>query len=105
MLVTLPDPNVKSHLAKLVDLDEEDLASPESVSYQMVCWKIKWQQQMEQHGKVCLPTSQSQVLTHATSLHSESDIQVLLLVLITLPASCSSDRSFGTLKRIRTYVQ
>ena len=40
-LVTLSDPDVKSHLAKLVDLYEEDLASPESVSHQMVSWKIK----------------------------------------------------------------
>ncbi len=45
-LVTLPDPDEKSHLAKLVDLYEEDLASPESVSHQMVSWEIDWQQQM-----------------------------------------------------------
>ena len=57
-LVTLPDPGVtlKGHLAKLVDLYEEDLASPESVSRQMISWQSKWQQQMEQHGKACLPT-------------------------------------------------
>ena len=50
-LVTLPDPDVRSHLANLVDLYEEDIASPESVSHQVVSWQIKWQQQMEQHGK------------------------------------------------------
>ena len=49
-LVTLPDPDGKGQLAKLVDLYEKDLASPESVSHQMVSWKIKWQQQMEQHA-------------------------------------------------------
>ena len=41
-LVTLPDPDVKSQLVKLMDLYEEDLASPESVSHQVVSWKIKW---------------------------------------------------------------
>ncbi len=83
---------------------EEDLASPESVSHQMVSWKIKWQQQMEQHGKACLPTSQSQALPHATSLYP--DIRVLLLVLcILLVTSCSSERSFSTLKRIKTYLR
>ena len=103
-LVTLPDPDVKNHLAKLVDLYEDDLASPESVSHQMVSWKIKWQQQMEQHGKACLPTSPSQALPHATSLYP--DIRVLLLVLCTLPVtSCSSERSFSTLKRIKTYLR
>ena len=103
-LVTLPDPDVKNHLAKLVDLYEDNLASPESVSHQMVSWKIKWQQQMEQHGKACLPTSPSQALPHATSLYP--DIRVLLLVLCTLPVtSCSSERSFSTLKRIKTYLR
>ena len=103
-LVTLPDPDVKNHLAKLVDLYEDDLASPESVSHQMVSWEIKWQQQMEQHGKACLPTSPSQALPHATSLYP--DIRVLLLVLCTLPVtSCSSERSFSTLKRIKTYLR
>ena len=103
-LVTLPDPDVKIHLAKLVDLYEEDLAFPESVSHQMVSWKIKWQQQMEQHGKACLPTSPSQALPHATSLYP--DIRVLLLVSCTLPVtSCSSERSFSTLKRIKTYLR
>ena len=103
-LVTLHDLDVKSHLAKLVDLYEDDLASPESVSHQMVSWKIKWQQQMEQHGKACLPTSPSQALQHAPSLYP--DIRVLLLVLCTLPVtSCSSERSFSTLKRIQTYLR
>ena len=98
-LVTLPDPDVKNHLAKLVDL-YEDLASPESVSHQMVSWKIKWQQQMEQHGKACLPTSPSQALQHATTLYP--DIQVLLLMLCIL--TVISERSFSTLKRIKTYL-
>ena len=47
-LVTLPGPDVKSHVAKLVYLYEEDLAYPESVSHQMVSWKIKWQQHIWQ---------------------------------------------------------
>ena len=50
-LVTLPDPDVRSHLANLVDLYEEYIASQEGVSHQVVSWQIKWQQQMEQHGK------------------------------------------------------
>ena len=103
-LVTLPDPDVRSHLAKLVDLYEEDIASPETVSHQMVSWKIKWQQQMEQHVKACLPTSPSQALPHATSLYP--DIRVLLLVLCILPVtSCSNERSFSTLKRIKTFLR
>ena len=102
-LVTLPDPDLKSHLNKRVGLglNEEDLASPESVSHQMVSWKIKWQQQMEQHGKACLTTSPSQALPHATSLYP--DIRVLLLVPCTLPVtSGSSERSFSSLKRVKT---
>ena len=68
-LVTLPDTDVNSNLAKLVDQYEGDLPSPESVFNQMHSWKIKWQQQMEQHGNACLPTSPSQALQHATSLY------------------------------------
>ena len=65
-LVTLPDPDKKRHLAKLVDLYEEDFASPESVSHQMVM-------QLENLVAVadvaawqtCLPTSPSQAVPHA----------------------------------------
>ena len=72
------DRDVKSHPARLGHLCEEDLASTESVSHQMVSWKIKWQQQMEQHGKACLPTSPSQALPHTTSLYP--DIRVIGIV-------------------------
>lgn len=103
-LVTLPDQDVKGNLAKLVEQYEEDLPSPASVSSQLHSWKIKWQEQMRQHGKACLPNSPSQALPHATTLYP--DIRVLLLVLCTLPVtSCSSERSFSSLKRIKTYLR
>ena len=96
-LVTLPISDVKSHLAKLVDLYEEYIAYPERVFIQMVSWKIQWHQQMEQHGKACLPASPSQALPHATTLYP--DIRVLLLVFCTLLVTrCSCERSFSTLK-------
>ena len=90
-----------------MDLYEEDLASTESVSHQVVSWKSKWQQQMEQHGKACPPSSSpSYALPHATSLYP--DIRVLLVVLCTLPVtSCSNDillLSFSTLTQIKTYT-
>ena len=40
--VGYPDSDIKSHLAKPVDLHEEDLAYPDSVSHPMVRWNIKW---------------------------------------------------------------
>ena len=49
-----------------------------------------------------LRTSQSHAPPHVTCLYP--DIRVLLLVSCTLPVtSCSSERSFSTLKRIKTY--
>ena len=77
----LPDPDVNSHLAKLVDLYEEYLVSQESASHQM-----------EQHGKSCLPTSPSHALPHATSLCPA--VRVLLLVICTLPVTISDIISY-----------
>ena len=67
--------------------------------------EIKWHQQMEQHGKACLPTSPSQTVPTARD-KSILRHAALFLVFSTLPVtSCSSERSFSNLKRIKTYLR
>ena len=64
-LVTLPQPEVKENLAKLVAQYKGDLPSPASVGSQIHSWKIKWQTELQEHGKACLPTSPLEALPHA----------------------------------------
>ena len=99
VLVTIPGPDVKTHLAKLVDLYEEDLASQKVFPIRGSIGKTSgaaggtaWQSLPPYFPIASLP--------HATSLYP--DTRVLLLVLCTLPVtSCSSEKSLSTLKRIK----
>ena len=62
---------------------------------------MKWQEEKVSHGQSCLPHTPMAALRHATSLFP--NIRVLLTILCTLPVtSCSAERSFSALKRIKT---
>jgi len=103
-MVDLQKSIVNDSVTKLAKQYEEDLPLPDSVASQIHTWWIKWNSMMAEHGKACLPTSPSEALSHATTMYP--DIQVLLRVVCTLPVtSCSSERAFSTLKRIKTYLR
>ena len=67
-------------------------------------WFLKWKKQEEEHGSSILPNSLSLTLPHASSFFP--NIRILLRILCTLPVtSCSSERSFSTLKHIKTALR
>ena len=75
-----------------------------SLQSEVHTWYMKWQRQEEAHGKQSLPTTLFFTLRHASSLFP--NIKVLLLILFSLPVtSCSAERSFSGLKRIKTALR
>ena len=81
-----------------------DFPFPESIESEIHCWHMKSQQQLSMHGQGSLPTTQSLFLPHASLMFP--NIKTLLLILCTLPVtSCSSERSFSGLKRIKTALR
>ena len=70
---------------------EDDLVS------EFNSWYIKWKQQEQEHGKASLPA------TLSPNFISLPKYQSSVLILCTLPVtSCSAERSFSGLKRIKT---
>ena len=68
------------------------------------CWSIKWQQQVREHGQTSLSTTPTQTLRQATTMYP--NIRVLVSMLCTLPVtSCSAERSFSAVKRIKTALR
>ena len=67
-------------------------------------WYLKWNQEKQDHGEQSLPTTLSFTLPRASSLFP--NITELLRILCTLPVtSCSAERSFSGLKRIKTALR
>ena len=62
---------------------------------------MKWQQHQKEHGQSSLPSSPAVALRHVTSMYP--NIRALISILCTLPVtSCSAERSFSSLNRIKT---
>ena len=88
-------------VCELGEMYVDDLPSISGLQSELHCWHLKWKQQEQEHGQVSLPKTPSFTLPHASSLFP--NIKVLLLILCTLPVtSCSAERSFSGLKRIKT---
>ena len=93
-----------SVVAKLGEMYGDDIPDPSSLQSEIHTWHLKWTQEKEKHGQQSLPTSLSHTLPHASSLFP--NIHELLRILCTLPVtSCSAERSFSGLKRIKTALR
>ena len=57
ILVDASDNSV-TRLSQFAEMYQQDLPSPAPSTFQseLQCWKIKWQEQLKQHGKASLPT-------------------------------------------------
>ena len=65
---------------------------------------MKWQQKLSEHGQASLPSTPTHALRHATTMFP--NIRALLSILCTLPVtSCSAERSFSAVKRIKTALR
>ena len=67
-------------------------------------WYLKWEHEKNTHGINALPTSLFHTLPQVSSYYA--NIGTILRILCTLPVtSCSSERSFSALKRIKTSLR
>ena len=81
----------------------DDLPFPSCLHSEVHTWHLKWSQE-NSHGSASLPTTLEMTLPHATSMFP--NIRELLRILCTLPVtSCSAERSFSGLKRIKTAMR
>ena len=88
-------------VSQLADMYWDDLPSPDCFHSELHCWQMKWQQHLKEHGQISLPSSPTLTLRHTTSMYP--NVRALVSILCTLPVtSCSAERSFSGLKRIKT---
>ena len=101
VMVTLPDEECTSKVSQLADMYQDDLPSPDSVLSELHCWQMKWQHHLREHGQTSLPLSPTTTIRHTSAMYP--NIRALISILCTLPVtSCSAERSFSGLKRIKT---
>ena len=99
ILVTKSLAELVTHLTPLEAMYRRDLQD-DSFQSEIHLWLLKWKKQ-EDYGSNVLPKSLALTLPHASSFFP--NIGILLRILCTLPVtSCSSERSFSTLKRVKT---
>ncbi len=104
IMVGLSAEDYSSKVSQLVDLYKDDLPSPTCIESELHCWQMKWEQYCKDHGDSSLPRSPTVTLKHATTMFP--NIRALVSILCTLPVtSCSAERSFSGLKRIKTAVR
>ena len=106
VLITIGFEEAKAKVTDLAEMYKEDLPPQGIIQLQgeFHCWYVKWRKQHESYGQACLPTTLRLALPHATAMFPS--INVLLRILCTLPVtSCSSERSFSGLKRIKTTLR
>lgn len=88
-------------VSQLADMYLGDLPSSDSIHSELHCWQIKWQKQLQDHGRNSLPRTPSATLFDTTSMYP--NIKALIKILCTFPVTtCSAERSFSGLKRIKT---
>ena len=91
-------------LMKVGELYAVDLPSPSSLSSEIHNWYTKWKSEEKDHGVSALPTTLSSTLPRISSFFP--NIKALVTVLCTLPVtSCTAERSFSGLKRIKTALR
>ena len=93
-----------SEIFQLAAHYEKDLPSPRCVESELHSWTMKWQCQLAEYGKNSLPTTLSQTLRQTSA--NFPNITALLKLLCTLPVTtCSAERSFSSLKRLKTNLR
>ena len=92
---------VTPSIQQLGDLYSGELPFSSSLLSEFHCWYIKWKDQEKDHGLASLPITLHHTLPQTSSMFP--NIAVLLKILCTLPVtSCTSERAFSGLKRIKT---
>ena len=104
LLVSKTLEEVSPKIQELGDMYKDDLPFHSSLSCELHCWYMKWRDQEKEHGSASLPTTLYHTLPQSSSMFP--NITVLLRILCTLPVtSCTPERSFSGLKRIKTSIR
>ena len=104
ILVTLSIDEYPAKFSELVDMYQQDLPSPECFESELQCWWFKWRKHSSEHGQSSLPNTLALTLPQISSMYP--NIKKLVSILCTLPVtSCSAERSFSGLKRIKTALR
>lgn len=105
VLVSLQPEDAKEKFCQFASMYQNDLPSPDTANAEFHCWIVKWRTQKAEHGMVSLPTRPATSLKHA-SKQLFPNMRALMVVLCVLPVtSCTSERSFSVLKRIKTPIR
>ena len=103
ILVTKKFEEIIEDLKPLEEMYASDLKD-DTFKNELHQWYLKWEREKKSHRVHALPTSLSHTLPHASSYYA--NIGILLSILCTLPVtSCSAERSFSALKRIKTALR
>jgi hypothetical protein len=100
VLVTKDLPTVSKTIVEAGEFYAVDLPNVSSLKSEVHNWYTKWKTEEKDHGSSALP-SLSSALPRISGFYP--NIRALVTVLCTLPVtSCSAERSFSGLKRIKT---
>ena len=65
------------------------------------CWQMNWQHHLREHGHTSLPSCHTMTIRHTSPMFP--NMRAMVSILCTLPVTtCSAERSFSGLKRIKT---
>lgn len=101
IMISISSEQLHCKVQQLADLYEQDLSSPECLHSELLGWQLKWKKHSEENGEKSLPSSPTSTICQTSSMFP--NVKTLLKILCTLPVtSCSAERSFSELKRIKT---
>ena len=101
VLVTKDLPTISKVVIEAGEFYAVDLPNVSSLKSEIHNWYTKWTAEEKDHGSSALPSSLSSTLPRISGFYP--NIRALVTVLCTLPVtSCSAERSFSGLKRIKT---
>ena len=103
VLVTEDLATVSSVVIKVGELYAVDLPNISSFSGEILNWYIKRKSEYKDHRSNSLPSTPSSTLTKISSFYP--NIKALVIILCTLPATCTAERSFSRHKRIKTVLR
>ena len=104
VLVTEDFATVSSVVMKVGEQYAIDLPNMSSLSSELHNWHTKWKTEEKNNGVSSLPSTLSSTLPRISGFYP--NIKALVTVLCTLPVtSCTAERSFSGLKRIKTALR
>ncbi|KAG7154129.1 52 kDa repressor of the inhibitor of the protein kinase-like 12 [Homarus americanus] len=105
ILVTVTPAEGNRRIQELVDLYRADLPSPGNINSEVHTWRVRWENKAKEQDPTSLPTTLTTTLSQTPS-SMFPNVRTLLIGLCTLPVTtCSAERSFGGLKRIKTTLR